>query len=76
MTHLLDTSALLAHYLGEPGAERVQVRVKTAGTRIKRWSSKPGLIDYRGSSGDSPKETSERFRILGCTRMPCASKAR
>jgi predicted nucleic acid-binding protein len=24
MTHLLDTSALLAHYLGEPGAERVQ----------------------------------------------------
>lgn len=25
MTHLLDTSALLAHYLGEPGAERVQV---------------------------------------------------
>ena len=25
MTHLLDTSALLAHYLAEPGAERVQV---------------------------------------------------
>jgi len=24
MTHLLDTSALLAHYLGEPGAVRVQ----------------------------------------------------
>jgi len=24
MTHLLDSSALLAHYLGEPGAERVQ----------------------------------------------------
>ena len=24
MTHLLDTSALLAHYLGEAGAERVQ----------------------------------------------------
>ena len=24
MTHLLDTSALLAHYLAEPGAERVQ----------------------------------------------------
>ena len=24
MTHLLDTSAMLAHYLGEPGAERVQ----------------------------------------------------
>ena len=24
MTHLLDTSALLAHYLGEPGADRVQ----------------------------------------------------
>lgn len=45
MTRLLDTSALLAHFLGEPGAERVQVREKTAGTRIKRWSSKPGLID-------------------------------
>ena len=24
MTHLLDTSALLAHYLAEPGAERVK----------------------------------------------------
>ena len=24
MTHLLDRSALLAHYLGEPGGERVQ----------------------------------------------------
>ena len=24
MTHLLDTSALLAHYLAEPGAARVQ----------------------------------------------------
>ena len=24
MTHLLDTSALLAHYLAETGAERVQ----------------------------------------------------
>lgn len=24
MTHVLDTSALLAHYVGEPGAERVQ----------------------------------------------------
>ena len=24
MTHLLDTSALLAHYFAEPGAERVQ----------------------------------------------------
>jgi hypothetical protein len=24
MTHLLDTSALLAHYLAEPGASRVQ----------------------------------------------------
>ena len=24
MTHLLDTSALLAHYIAEPGAERVQ----------------------------------------------------
>lgn len=24
MTHLLDTSALLAHYLAEPGAEQVQ----------------------------------------------------
>lgn len=24
MTHLLDTSALLAHYLAEPGADRVQ----------------------------------------------------
>ena len=24
MTHLLDTSALLTHYLAEPGAERVQ----------------------------------------------------
>lgn len=26
MTHRLDTSALLAHYLGEVGAERVQTR--------------------------------------------------
>ena len=24
MTHVLDSSALLAHYLAEPGAERVQ----------------------------------------------------
>jgi PIN domain nuclease of toxin-antitoxin system len=24
MTHLLDTSALLAHYLAEPGATRIQ----------------------------------------------------
>lgn len=38
MTHLLDTSALLAHYLGEPGAERVQVLFEdeavVAGTSI------------------------------------------
>lgn len=30
MTHLLDTSALLAHYLAEPGAERVQALFEDA----------------------------------------------
>ncbi len=30
MTHLLDTSALLAHYLAEPGAERVQALLEDA----------------------------------------------
>ena len=30
MTHLLDTSALLAHYLAENGAERVQALVEDA----------------------------------------------
>ena len=30
MTHLLDTSALLAHYLAEPGAERVQALFEEA----------------------------------------------
>jgi PIN domain nuclease of toxin-antitoxin system len=30
MTHLLDTSALLAHYLAEPGATRVQALFEDA----------------------------------------------
>jgi PIN domain nuclease of toxin-antitoxin system len=30
MTHLLDTSALLAHYLAEPGANRVQALFEDA----------------------------------------------
>lgn len=30
MTHALDTSALLAHYLAEPGAERVQALLEDA----------------------------------------------
>ncbi len=30
MTHLLDTSALLAHYLAETGAERVQALFEDA----------------------------------------------
>ena len=30
MTHLLDTSALLAHYLAENGAERVQALFEDA----------------------------------------------
>jgi predicted nucleic acid-binding protein len=30
MTHLLDTSALLAHYLAEPGADRVQLLFENA----------------------------------------------
>ena len=38
MTHLLDTSALLAHYLAEPGATRVQALFEdtavVAGTSI------------------------------------------
>jgi len=38
MTHLLDTSALLAHYLAEPGAIRVQALFEdpavAAGTSI------------------------------------------
>jgi len=38
MTHVLDTSALLAHYLAEPGAERVQALFEdhavVAGTSI------------------------------------------
>lgn len=41
MTHLLDTSALLAHYLGEPGAERVQALFEdeavVPGTSILAW---------------------------------------
>ena len=31
MTHLLDSSALLAHYLGESGRERVQTLFEDAG---------------------------------------------
>ena len=33
MTHLLDTSALLAHYLAESGAERVQALFEDDGVR-------------------------------------------
>ena len=67
---------MLAHYFDDPRAERVQVREPTAGMRIKRWSSKQCLIDQPCESGVSPKEISERFRISGCIRMPCASKPR
>jgi len=47
MTHLLNTSALLAHYLAEPGAERVQalfevtVQVVGRASRLPLRASRP-----------------------------------
>lgn len=68
MTHLLDTSALLAHYLGEPGAERVQALFEDGavvpGTSILAWFEFELRLHQLGV--DSATRTAElrRYRDL------------
>ncbi len=68
MTHLLDTSALLAHYLGEPGAARVQALFEdtavVAGTSILALFEFELRLHQLGM--DIPKRATElnRYRAL------------
>jgi predicted nucleic acid-binding protein len=68
MTHLLDTSALLAHYLAEPGATRVQALFEdesvVAGTSILALFEFDLRLHQLGL--DAPTRTAElnRYRAL------------
>jgi predicted nucleic acid-binding protein len=68
MTHLLDTSALLAHYLGEEGAARVQEIFETDSARV--GVSVLTLFEFElrlhqlGLDGDSRTEDVARYRNL------------
>jgi PIN domain nuclease of toxin-antitoxin system len=44
MTHLLDTSALLAHYLAEPGATRVQVLFEDTASKWVGLENEPIFV--------------------------------
>lgn len=68
MTHLLDTSALLAHYLGEPGAERVQVLFEdeavVAGASILSLYEFELRLQQLGVDAKSRAEELDRYRAL------------
>lgn len=68
MTHLLDTSALLAHYLAEPGAERVQAlfedeTVVTGTSILALFEFELRLHQLRADAATRARELS-RYRVL------------
>ena len=63
MTHLLDTSALLAHYLAEHGAERVQALFEDAA--VEAGASILSLYEFElRLHGRSPRQRRLRHRRL------------
>lgn len=68
MTHLLDTSALLAHYLAEPGAERVQTLFEddavVAGASILSLYEFELLLHQLGVDAMSRAAELNRYRAL------------
>ena len=68
MTHLLDTSALLAHYLAEPGAERVQALFEddavVAGASILSLYEFELRLHQLGVDAASRAAESNRYRAL------------
>ena len=68
MTHLLDTSAMLAHYLGEPGAERVQVLFEdeavVAGTSILALFEFEPRLHQLGVDATTRAADLSRYRAL------------
>ena len=68
MTHLLDTSALLAHYLAEPGAERVQALFEdesaSPGTSILALFEFELRLRQLGMDADTRAKELARYRAL------------
>ena len=68
MTHLLDTSALLAHYLAEPGAARVQALFEdtavVAGTSILVLFEFDVRLHQLGIDATTRAEELNRYRTL------------
>lgn len=68
MTHLLDTSALLAHYLAEPGAERVQALFAddavVAGASILSLYEFELRLHQLGVDGATRAAELSRYRVL------------
>jgi predicted nucleic acid-binding protein len=68
MTHLLDTSALLAHYLAEPGATRVQALFEdvtvVAGTSILALFEFEVRLHQLGVDAATRAAEVNRYRVL------------
>jgi predicted nucleic acid-binding protein len=68
MTHLLDTSALLAHYLAEPGAIRVQALFEDgtvmAGTSILALFEFEMRLHQLGIDAATRAVELDRYRVL------------
>jgi len=68
MTHLLDTSALLAHYLAEPGATRVQALFEDAavmtGTSILALFELDLRLHQLGIDAETRAAELNRYRAL------------
>ena len=68
MTHSLDTSALLAHYLAEPGAERVQALFEdetvVAGSSILSLYEFELRLHHLGVDGTTRAAELNRYRAL------------
>jgi predicted nucleic acid-binding protein len=68
MTHLLDTSALLAHYLAEPGATRVQALFEDAtaltGTSILALFEFEMRLHHLGVDASTRAAELNRYRAL------------
>ena len=71
MTHLLDTSAVLAHYLDEPGAQEVSALLETGPDKVALAApSWPELARRLKELIDDPSEREKVFRSY--TRDLCA----
>jgi predicted nucleic acid-binding protein len=68
MTHLLDTSALLAHFLAEPGATRLQALfvdpTVEAGTSIVAFFEFELRLHYLGIDAATRDDIINRYRAL------------